>query len=165
MEKIAIGRIRSPHGVRGYLKIQSFSGEIEHFLSLKDIVLKYKTAERIFSIIDIKRFGASLLLKLRGIDTPEEGKRYSGWEIWVDKTYASPLASGEYYIYQMIGSSLIFNNNTVGIIIGVTDNGISDLLEVKGDKGSFIIPFTNEFVGNVNLKEHTIELKDERLLS
>ncbi len=165
MEKIAIGRIRSSHGVKGYLKIQSFSGEIEHFLSLKDIVLKYKTVEKMFSVSDIKRSGASVLLKLGGIDTPEEGKRYSGWEIWVDKTHASPLASGEYYIYQMIGSSLIFNNNTVGIVIGITDNGISDLFEVKGSKGSFIVPFTNEFVGNVNLKEHTIELKDERLLS
>lgn len=165
MKKLAIGRIRTAHGVKGYLKVQSFSGETGHFLNLKEVVLKNKNREKVFRIEDVRPIGSSVLFKLEGIDTPEHGKQYSGWDIWVDKNFASPLAEDEYYVCDMIGCKLIFNGKVVGTVRSITDNSISDLLEIITDHGSHLIPFKDEFIGEVNIPEGRIELKDDGLLS
>ncbi len=165
MEQITIGRIRTSHGVKGYLKVQSFSGTTEHFFALKNVVLKNGIREKAFHIEDVKKNGSSVLFKLGGIDTPEAGRVYSGWEIWVDKKYAVPLEPGEFYIRDMIGCSLIFNSKEIGKVRGVLDTMASELLEVETVNGLVIIPFVNEFIGMVDVSAQTIELKDNRLLT
>ena len=40
MDDIAIGKIRTSHGVNGFVKVLSFSGQTDHFLKLKEFVLK-----------------------------------------------------------------------------------------------------------------------------
>ncbi len=164
MENIAIGRIRTSHGVKGYLKVQSFSGSTSHFFTLRDIVLKNRTREKIFHIEDVKQSGSSVLFKLEGINTPEAGKMYSGWEIWVDEKFAAPLEPGEFYIKDMIGCNVVFNRKRIGTVCGVMDTTASDLLEVKTVNGSVIVPFIDEFIGTVDISARTIELKDDRLL-
>ncbi len=164
MEKLAIGRIRTSHGLKGYLKIVSFSGETDHYFELKEILLKNKGRKMSFRIEDVKPFGSSVLLKLEGIDSPEDGKRYSGWEIWVDREYAAPLGHGEYYIRDMIGCSLLFDGSVVGTVKGVTDGSADDLLEIKTERGMYFIPFRNEFIGDVDIEKGTIVLLDDGLL-
>lgn len=46
MDEIAIGKIRTSHGVKGFLKVLSFSGETEHFFDLKEFVLKKKRKDK-----------------------------------------------------------------------------------------------------------------------
>ena len=165
MEKLAIGRIRSSHGIKGYLKIVSFSGETDHYFELEEILLKNKGRKKTFRIEDVKSFGSSVLLKLEGVDTPEEGKRYSGWEIWVDRKYAAPLKHGEFYIRDMIGCSILFNGSVVGTVKGVTDSSADDLLEIKTGSGMYFVPFRNEFIGEVDIEKGTIVLLNDGLLS
>ncbi len=165
MEEITIGRIRTSYGVKGYLKVQSFSGVTEHFFKVRSVTLKNKGREKTFQVEDVRQTGTTVLFKLEGIDTPESGKEYSGWEIWVDETYAAPLEPGELYIRDMIGCSVIFDNEAVGRVRGVLDTRASDLLEIDTPKGIFIVPFVNEFIGTVDVSGGTIELKDNRLLS
>ncbi len=164
MEKIAIGQIRTSHGVKGYLKVHSFSGFTEHFFKLKEIVLRKNKREKAFIVEKVKRSGNSVLFKLKDIDTPEEGKMYSGWEIWVDEAYGVPLGPEEYYIRDMIGCDVIFCNRSVGTVREVMDNNANDLLEVESVNGSFIVPFMKEFIGAVDVEKGTIELKDDRFL-
>lgn len=165
MEKLAIGRIRTSHGLKGYLKVVSFSGETDHFFELDSVLLKGKNGQFSFAVEEIKPFGTTVLLKLEGIDSPEDGKRYSGWEIWVDKKFAAPLKQSEYYVSDMVGCKVLFEENVVGIVKSITDSSADDLIEVSTEKGLFYIPFRNEFVGKVNIPEGTIVLKDNGLLS
>ncbi len=165
MEKLAIGRIRTSHGLKGYLKIISFSGETEHFFELDEVLLKSRNRQSSLQVEEVKPFGSSVLLKLAGVDSPEDGKKYSGWEIWVDKKFAAPLKSGEYYVSDMVGCKVLFDEEVVGTVKSVTDNSADDLLEISTDSGLFYVPFRNEFVGEVNITDGTIVLKDNGLLS
>ena len=165
MEKLAIGKIRTSHGLKGYLKVVSFSGETDHFFKLDSVLLKGKNRQRTFAVEEIKTFGTTVLLKLEGIDSPEDGKKLSGWEIWVEKEFAAPLKKGEYYVSDMVGCKVLFEENVVGTVKGVTDSSADDLLEVSTEKGLFYVPFRNEFVGEVNIPDGTIVLKDNGLLS
>lgn len=158
MNDIAIGKIRTSHGIKGQLKVLSFSGQTEHFLKLKEFVLRKDGKERVLPVESIKAAGSMILVKLRGVDNPEIGKTYSGWEIWTSRKFAAPLRSGEYYIKDLNGCNIVNNGKVFGKIAGISENSINDLLEVKTDSGIFIIPFKEEYIGDVDIKSGTVEL-------
>ncbi len=165
MERIAIGQIRSPHGVRGHLKARSYSGETAHFLKLKSIYLASGGRERCFEVTEARRFGEDVLLKLAGIETPEEGKRYSSWEIYAQREDASSLQAGEFYFADLCRCAVTKDGRKLGRITAVVEGGASELLEVETEEGGRrLVPFLDRFVGAVDIAKGTVELKEEWLL-
>ncbi len=164
MDEIAIGKIRTSHGVKGFLKVLSFSGQTDHFLKLKEFVLKKEGKRKIFDVESIKASGSTVFVKLKGIESPEVGKTYSGWEIWTDRKSAAQLEADEYYLTDLNGCDIINSGTVLGTIIGISENRINDLLEVKTDKGTFIVPFKDEYIGEVNIETRQVELKADWLL-
>lgn len=158
MNDIAIGKIRTSHGVNGFVKVLSFSGQTDHFLKLKEFVLKKDGKVKVLAVESIKASGSTVYAKLKGIDSPEIGKTYSGWEIWVSEKFAAVLGPGEYYLKDLNGCNLVNSGNVLGKIIGISENSINELLEVKTDNGIFIIPFKNEYIGEVDIDSNTVEL-------
>lgn len=164
MNEIAIGKIRTSHGVQGFVKVLSFSGQAEHFLELKEFVLKKDGKVKVFAVESIRASGSTVFAKLKGIETPELAKIYSGWEIWVPEKFAAKLDEGEFYLKDLHGSDIVNSGNILGKIIGISENSINDLLEVKTERGVYIIPFKEEYIGTVDVQSNTVELKAVWLL-
>ena len=167
MDTFVIGVVRKSHGVRGFLRTSSFSGEYQHFLDLKQLTLKSKDGqEKVFSVEDCKINGSDILLKLEGLDNPEEVKKYLSWEICVPRANASPLKDGQFYIDDLCGCTLFCGGKTIGKVKSVIDVGHQQMLEITNNEGkTYLIPFVDVHVGEVNINERTIELKSEWLLS
>lgn len=165
-DQIAIGFIRTSHGVKGLLKVGSYSGEMEHFLSLKEITLKKNGQQRRYAVERVEPQSKGLLMKLQGVDTPEAGKALAQWEIWVDREQASPLEEGEFYHADLIGCKLLFQGQEVGKIESVIDSAKDDLLEVKRSegKGKCLVPFVAEFIGSVDTDKKEVELLQDWIL-
>jgi len=165
MDQLAIGYIRTSHGVKGLLKVESFSGEREHFLQLQKVTLKHNGRSKTFEVDRIEYFGKGLLMKLQGIDTPEMGRKYSKWEIWVDRQYAVPLDSDEFYQADLQGCALVYKGTNLGRIKTVLAGGNGDLLEVElVDNNVKLVPFHREFIGEVDIKKQKIELLKDWVL-
>jgi 16S rRNA processing protein RimM len=164
-DRIAIGAVRTTHGIRGYLKVRSFSGETEHFFKLDRITLKKGNSSRQFEVEAVKPNGDQLLMKLKGIDTPEEGKLYSNWEIWVPRGMESSLADNEYYHADLCGSRIVLGGADIGIVHSVIESGSSDLLEIRlKDDQMKLVPFNEVFIGSVDVEKKTIELLEGWIL-
>jgi len=159
-----VGIIRTSHGVRGYVKIASFSGEREHFYQMKEVLLKQQGKEKVYRVEDVKPLGDGLIVKFEGVDNPELGKQLSGAEIWVDRELAAPLKEGEYYASDISGCDVIFAGKKVGTIRSILEGGHKDLLEVTCDDGIHLVPLTEQFIGSIDIDDKTVELKDDRVL-
>ncbi len=158
---LAIGSIRTSHGVKGLLKVHSFSGETEHFFQLEEVTLMDKKGrKRIFAVERVVPNGEEVLLKLRGIDTPEMGKSYAGWEIWVPREMAAPCDEGEFYYADLVGCRLFHGEESLGTVAAITDGGGGTLLEIEraGGGETFYVPFRAEFIGRVDTAGKTVEL-------
>jgi len=166
MNEIAIGKIRTSTGVQGYFKVHSFSGEVAHFKKLKgqSVALRQNGREKNLLIEDVRMSGSSLTLKAVGIDSPEEAKKLTGWEFYVERKEAAVLGEGEFYLIDLCKCSLVMNGTLIGKVKGVSDNGVSDLIEVEFEGKTRLIPFLEQFVGDVDLEAGTIELKESWLL-
>ncbi len=164
MERVAVGIIRTSHGVHGYVKVMSLSGETDHLFELEQVSVWKDGSEKVYHVEEVKSFKDGVLMKFEGVETPEAGKALAGSELWVGRELAAPLSEGEYYISDMIGCSLVSGGVRCGEVVSVSETGIADLLEVKTEGGVRMIPFTSKFVGEVDLESGTIELLDPELL-
>ena len=163
---IAIGFVRTAYGVKGDIKVSSYSGETEHFFKLKEVFLKKGTVQKHFGVERVQVLNGDILLKLRTLNSPEAAKMYATWDIVVSREFASPLEEGEFYYCDLFGSVLLHEGNRMGVVKSVIDNGASTLLEIDcdpdtdGKKRTVLVPFLDQFIGQVDTKGKTIELKE-----
>ena len=165
MDMIAIGKIRTSHGVHGFLKVVSFSGEVEHFYNLKSVLLKSGKMEKNLDIEEIKPMGDSVIIKFNGIDSPEKAKSLSGLEIWVPRENAAALSENEYYHADLLLCDMYFDGEVVGHVKSIFEGGGGELFEVvlKSNE-TVLVPFRDEFIGEISIEKKLIELKNKWIL-
>ncbi len=145
--EMIVGIIRGTHGLAGTCKIESTSGEYDHFLELTDVTLRKGSITKQIEIESVEGCASSLLITFKGIDSIDEAAKYSGFEIIVPKDKACPLQKGEYYVEDLKSCSLVYFENgkktgkkelaensapiTMGYITDVLEGGAGDLLEVS----------------------------------
>ena len=165
---LVTGKIRTSYGVKGYMKVLSYSGDKDHFSGLKTITLRCGEREFGKKIEDVRTANRDILIKLEGIDSPEEAQKYRNCEILIPRENASKCREGEFYIADLNGCSIVKDGKNYGKVISVITNSSSDLLEVesselteKGRKKVFLVPFRKEFTGEVDISKKEIELLAE----
>jgi len=173
MDWLITGRIRGTFGLEGFLKIESCSGEYEHFLNLKEIKLQLPSKgtetqppELFYQVEECVVRNADALLKLRGIDSPEAAKKLHGADILVPRDMACPLERGEFYINDLCNSDLVYKGNSVGTIADVVEGGGGLLLEVSeaATGRTVYIPFRSQFIGKINIPAKQVELMHRWIL-
>ena len=183
---LVIGIIRSSHGIAGKFKVESTSGECEHFFKLDEVTVRSKSengsiSERKFKVESVEGNERSLLMKLKGIETPEEAKKFQGAEIAVSRDKACPLKKDEYYVEDLKQCKLVYDKAgkglqkietdetiVVGIITDVLEGGSGKLLEVELSESletmpdsagkRVLVPFNKEFIGTVDIKDKVVQL-------
>lgn len=142
-----VGIIRGTHGLAGNCKVESTSGEFQHFTGMKDVVLRKNGIETKRTIEKVSIGGGILYIKFSGINSPEEAKKLSGSEIVVSREFACPCGKDEYYVEDLKQCQLVYTSGSakgmaeksaattaepvvVGTITDVLEGGAGDLLEV-----------------------------------
>lgn len=175
-QRFVVGVIRGSHGLTGKFKVESTSGECEHFADFTEVTLRNGNIEKTFAVESVEGCVSNLLMKCTSINSPEEANKFRNWEILVPRDKACPLQDGEFYIEDLIKCTLIYKNGCaaetapieIGTITSVMEGGAGYLLEVsisesftvyKDASGSTrYVPFKNEFIGKVDLTSMTVEL-------
>lgn len=166
MELLATGKIRGTFGLDGFVKVESFSGEYEHFLNFKTVLIKFlkkRTDDRKeawFELDEVRLRTKDALFKFRGIDSPELAKELVGSEIFITRDMAPALNEGEVYVSDLCNCVLVNKGTLIGKITSVAEGGGAYLLEISeaATGRTVYIPYNSEFIGNVDLKAKTVEL-------
>ncbi len=162
-ELLAAAKLGAPKGVKGALKVQSYSGEFGHLASLKSVLLGPEGKPELavpMRILAVDASAVSMSAVFAGYDSPEKARALTGMEIFLPREAASPLAENEWYIHDLVGLKLTLSGEPVGEVVAVLDGGADPLLEIKPLKGgaSCLVPFRNEFIGTVDVGAGTMEL-------
>jgi 16S rRNA processing protein RimM len=158
---LVTGVVRGSHGVDGSLKIASLSGEFDHFRSLKEVTLRRGDERRVLKVESVRIIAKAVLVRMSGIGTPEEARKYTNWEVLVPRSEAATLSQGEYYVCDLIGCRITHRGEPVGEVVGHLETGTGDLLEVGMQDGvKRFVPFRNEFFGEVDIARKEIPVND-----
>ena len=164
---LATGVIRSPHGVRGFVKVHPFSDDFDHFFELKEVTLQRGDKTRKEVIESVQSHSGELLIKFRGIDSPEDARFVSGWDILVPREQASKLGEGEVYTADLQGMKLVYENEEVAEVVSVMDGAQALLLEVKTSRNDrlHLVPYMKGvFVDDVDVEAGIMRLLRSELL-
>ncbi len=162
--KLATARLGAPYGVRGFQAVRTYSGDTEHLFRLAEVELRESRSGRLrtAAVAAVRRLGDKVVMRLRGVTTPEQAREFSGWELWVPRSEASTLADGEYYAADLCGCTVLHGGQAVGTVTNVLAAGGGDMLEVADGAGtSFMVPFRELFVPVLDIAARRIELAEE----
>lgn len=158
---VTVGRIGAVHGVRGWVKIQSFTAPPEQIFAYQPWWLKLPEGEQRMEVADSVVHGNKLVAQLNRIEDREEARRFTQAEIRVDINSFPPLEAGEYYWHQLEGLRVFSDYEglrvDLGRVIRLLETGANDVLVVRGDRDSIdkrerLIPYLPEqTVVHVNL--------------
>jgi 16S rRNA processing protein RimM len=150
--QICIARIGAAHGVRGAVKLWTFT---EDPLAVQAYgPLKTKDGLRSFEVATAREAKGHLVATLKGIATREEAERLNGLELYVARETLPATGEDEYYHADLIGlAAVTAANEPLGRVIAIHNFGAGDIIEIAPPQGStLLLPFTNAVVPTVDLK-------------
>jgi 16S rRNA processing protein RimM len=158
-ERIAVGIIRKPHGVRGEASVELLTDSAERFSQLESVLLVSpdEARTRDASIEKSRPHGARALVKFQGIETPEDLQLLQNWTIEIPRTKARQLNEGEYFLHDLVGLTLVDGDGRKrGVVKDVYEGGGSVLLNVDGPKGEYEVPFASAICIDIDLAKKRI---------
>src|SRR6202795_1974332 len=148
---ICIARIGAAHGVRGAVKLWTFT---EDPLAVKAYgLLLTKDGARSFEVATAREAKGHLVATLKGIATREDAERLNGLELYVAREKLPDTDEDEYYHADLIGlEAVTATNEPLGRVIAIHNFGAGDIIEIAPPNGAtMLLPFTNAVVPTVDL--------------
>ena len=151
-QHITVGKISGVFGIKGWVKVFSFTDPRENILNYSPWLLKKGSETRSIAVTDGKLQGKAVVAQLDGINDRNQAVGLTGWDIFITPEQLPKTAKGEYYWSDLIGLKV---ETTLGVQLGVVDSlletGANDVLIVKGERER-VIPFLQkQTIMNIDL--------------
>jgi len=152
-KKIILGKVGAVYGIKGWLKIHSFTDETEAILDYFPWSLKLGSNTQTVEITDWRKHNKVLIVKVAGIDDRDEAQAFVGSEILTNEAALPELSQDDFYWRDLIGMSVVTNKGyDLGVVTDMMETGANDVLVVKANlkdgfsKKERLIPYLFEQV-------------------
>jgi 16S rRNA processing protein RimM len=148
---ICIARIGAPHGVRGAVKLWTFT---EDPFAVKAYgPLLTKDGARSFEIASAREAKGHLVATFKGVATREDAERLNGIELYIAREKLPATDDNEYYHADLIGLAAVTSaDEPLGRVTAIHNFGAGDIIEIAPLHGAtLLLPFTNAVVPSVDL--------------
>lgn len=155
MEKILMGKVVNVVGLKGELKIYSYTDRNERFEELDQIWLDNKA----YAIENVRYQNKVVILKLAGINDRNKAEEQRNKKVYIEEADLAELPEDTYYVRDLIGISVVTEDGELGKISDVIQNSAQDLYEVKTAEGKKVyIPVVKEFVNEVDMENKVVKV-------
>lgn len=141
-ELLNAGEISGVFGVKGWVKIFSFTQPRENILRYSPWLLRKQGQTKILKVVQGQLHGAAVIAQLEDVDDRDEAQRWIGAEILIGRDQLPKSKPGEYYWADLIGLSV---KTTHGVSLGRIDHlletGANDVLVIVDGETERLIPF------------------------
>lgn len=156
---LVVGRIGSVYGVRGWLKIYSYTDPKENIFNYQPWHININDTWQELRIKQSRRHGSGLVAQFFGCEEREYAKQFTNTTLYVYREQLSPLVGNEYYWTDLQGLTVItLSGNVLGKVTQIWETGANDVLVVKGDKEHLIPYLLNKVVTQVDLPQGVLHV-------
>ncbi len=151
---IIIGKLGRRRGLNGDLYITPVSDDVERFLALDEIFVKSKSKWKKFEIISATLIGNRPVVKLKGVNNPENAAVFTNREIALLKEDLEELPEESFYVFDLVGCQVrcVDSSETIGEIIDVEQYPANDVYLIETDKKEQIrFPAVKHFVKSIDI--------------
>lgn len=152
---LTVGKIINTHGVKGEVKVQATTDDLDRFKYLKDAFIDKNEIK----IVGCKLQPGKVILKIDGINSIEEAEKLKNKNIEIIRENAIKLPKNSYFAVDIIGCEVF---EETGVKLGTIDDiiytGSNDVYWIKGEK-ELLIPALKTIINDINIENKKIIIK------
>lgn len=146
-----MGRIAAPFGIRGWVKIQPFTEEVDGLADFPVWWLGDGKSWREQAVEQCAVHGDVLVAKLQGVEDRDTAAALKNRQIAISREAFPKTVEDEYYWADLIGLAVVnLQGESLGKVDGLLETGSHDVLVVKGESER-LIPFIGQYVIEVDI--------------
>ncbi len=161
MDFLEVGKIINTHGLRGEVKIVTWTDSPEVFEEIGAVYVKGHTDAEKMTIKNVKYQKNNIIVKFAEINSIEDAEKYKNTILLADRDTLGELPEGVYYIADLIGC-VIFEENgeKIGVLQDVFSTGSNDVYDIKREnKKNLLIPIIDGVLKAVDIQNKKITIK------
>ncbi|NVJ67393.1 MAG: ribosome maturation factor RimM [Gammaproteobacteria bacterium] len=143
---LVVGKVNGAYGIKGWVKVYSYTDPKENILSYNPWYMKVKGQWQPLEITNGREQGKTVVAHIKGCDDRNLAESYHGNELAIDESQLPQLEGDDYYWRDLVGLSVVnLQGEDFGQVKKLMETGANDVLVVKADgKEEILIPFVLE---------------------
>ena len=156
-DRVLLGVVAAPHGVRGLVRIRSFTDDpmaVAGYGLLAD-----ETGSKRFKVEALSASRGAVLARIEGVDDRNAAEALRGTKLYVERSALPVVGEKEWYEADLVGLTAVgTDGRDWGKVLAFHDFGAGLMIEVsggasaQGGKGPVMLPFTDEAVPEVDVE-------------
>jgi 16S rRNA processing protein RimM len=135
---LSVGFLRRPHGLQGEIIMDIHTDFPERMRKGRTIFVGEGHKPMMFE--NVRPHARGMLVKFRGVDTPEEAGLYRNLWVYIKKKDAPALPEGQFYKHELLGLNVMDENGaSLGAVVEIIETGANDVYVVRDDSGREIL--------------------------
>jgi 16S rRNA processing protein RimM len=135
---LTVGFIRRPHGVQGEMVMDLHTDFPERMKSGRKLLVGEEHLPQ--TLTSVRPHQAALLVKFKGIDTPEQAGQFRNQWVYIRASEAPKLPEGRIYQHQLIGFQVVDENDQpLGKLVEILETGANNVYVVRDESGHEIL--------------------------
>ena len=157
MNKIKIGEITGPAGLKGEFKVYDFGEDAERYSGFEYVYIE----DEKFDLLNARVQKNVVVLLLEKIDDRNIAEKLRGKSIYIDESQLPKLPEGTYYIKDLLGYDVVSEGGEkIGKLKDILKNTAQPLYEVRKEDGKLVyIPGVDEYILDTDIEEKKITVK------
>ena len=155
---IPVGKIVATHGVKGLLKVHSFSGNVKNLQQCGSLTIRSR--DGVLSKLEVQSIiprSQTLLMGFQGLDDINQAQQLIGSEICLERGQFPEPEEDEYYWCDLIGLRVFtVSGEELGEVGDIFEAGSSDIYVVRGAGKEYLIPAIADVISSIDLTERRI---------
>ncbi len=155
---LELGQIVNVKGLKGEVKVNSFTDDNTKFERIPKVFLKRKETLKEYEIEKVGYHKNQVIIKFKNVNTVEEAENLRNSYIVVDREIFGELPEGVYYIADLIGLDVFTEaNEYLGKVDDIFSTGSNDVYVVKDELGKQkLLPGIDEVIKQIDLESGKI---------
>lgn len=156
-KRIVVGRIAGHYGVKGWVKVNSYTEPREKIFDYRPWYLEHDGVARQIEIVGCRAQGKGLIVQFAGMADRETAADLIGMNILVERNALGETDEGQYYWHDLVGLRVVtVDGCDLGHVESLLATGANDVLVLRGERRRLIPFVVDEYVKRVDLTAATI---------
>jgi 16S rRNA processing protein RimM len=142
---VVLGRVGAPHGVQGWVKVTSYTEPAAGIANYPLWTLVQRSQPRTVRVLESKRAGQGIAVRLEGIETREAAQALTGAEVQVERSALPGVGPKEHYLHDLLGLEAVNREGTpLGRVDGFLDMPAHPVMVLRDGKVERLVPVVSE---------------------
>jgi len=154
---LEIGLFVGVHGIKGEMKLKSYTDIPENIFSYKGLHLE--NSNKPINLVFIRKVKNSFICRIENIITRNDAEKLRGLKLFINRNKLSKLSDDEFYQVDLLGFQVYnLKRESFGSIISFNDFGGGLLVEVNKNDKLFYLPMSSKFLKDINYVKKEVVL-------